>query len=102
MKLNKYGEIVKYCWNDLTNHYHNCLLNTYIIMPDHFHGIVQIINIYSYMGNGVDDVGNRVDTVGNGFKPFPTVNIMGYYCNFKSNIVTVFEAVRDGFRNAVV
>jgi hypothetical protein len=39
-------------------------------MPDHFHGIVQIINIYNYMGNGVD-------TVGNGFKPFPTVKHYG-------------------------
>ena len=75
--LNKYGEIVNHCWQDLTNHYHNCLLDTYVIMPDHFHGIVQIINIDENAGNGVVDVGNDVFDVGNGLKPFPTVKHYG-------------------------
>ena len=69
--LNKYGEIVNHCWQDLTNHYHNCLLDTYVIMPDHFHGIVQIINIDENAGNGVVDAGN-------GLKPFPTAYMSDY------------------------
>ncbi len=40
--LNKNGMIVNECWKDLTNHYPNCELDTYIIMPDHFHGIISI------------------------------------------------------------
>ncbi len=63
MKLNKYGEILNHVWQNLPGHYHNCLLDEYIIMPDHFHGIVEIIT--------------DVDNVGNGLKPFPTVKHHG-------------------------
>lgn len=55
MYLNPYGEIIKQCWLDLPNHYENCILGEYIIMPDHFHGVVQM---------GLSDR--------NGYKPFPT------------------------------
>jgi len=41
MVLNKYGLILEKCWNDLPNHY-NCSLDFFSIMPDHFHGIIQI------------------------------------------------------------
>lgn len=53
MSLNGNGKILFYCWKDLPNHYHNIKLDKCVIMPDHFHGIIQIIN------------------VGNGLKPFP-------------------------------
>ena len=58
MVLNKYWKIVEECWLDLMNHYKNISLDEYVIMPNHFHGIVIIDNIF--------------DTVGNGFKPFLT------------------------------
>jgi putative transposase len=62
MQLNEYGEIVEKCWFDLPNHYKNCVLDAFIIMPNHIHGIV-IIDNDNPVGNGF---------VGNGFKPFPT------------------------------
>ncbi len=34
--------LVDFCWHDLVNHYHNVLTDKYIIMPDHFHGILHI------------------------------------------------------------
>lgn len=40
MVLNQYGKIVEKCWNELPNHYGNCGLDEYIIMPNHFHGIL--------------------------------------------------------------
>ena len=63
MELNKKREILNKVWQNLPGHYHNCLLDEYIIMPDHFHGIVEIIT---------DD-----DNVGNGIKPFPTIKHHG-------------------------
>lgn len=48
MVLNEYGYIVKQCWRDLPDHYKNCILDSYIIMPNHFHGIIQIKNIHHY------------------------------------------------------
>jgi len=52
MVLNEAGELVKTCWLDLPHHYSNCDLDEFVVMPNHFHGIVRI--------------------VGNGLKPFPT------------------------------
>ncbi len=43
MRLNEYGEIAKACWEDLPNHYNNMELDVFIIMPDHFHGIISIL-----------------------------------------------------------
>ncbi len=42
VNLSKFGEIVKRCWDDLPNHYGNCILDVSVIMPDHFHGILAI------------------------------------------------------------
>ncbi|MCX6807641.1 MAG: hypothetical protein NTZ80_02465 [Patescibacteria group bacterium] len=37
-------EICLSCWNDLPNHYANCILDAFVIMPDHVHGIIFIDN----------------------------------------------------------
>jgi len=42
MVLNKNGYIIKQCWYNLPNHYDNCKLDAFIIMPNHIHGIIQI------------------------------------------------------------
>lgn len=42
--LNNYGKTINDCWTDLVNHYRNCQVDEYIIMPNHFHGIVIIDN----------------------------------------------------------
>ena len=55
--LSEYGLIVKQCWEELVYHYRNVKLNTYIIMPNHMHGIINIVD---------------TATVGAGFKPAPT------------------------------
>ncbi len=57
MILNEYGEITEKCWFDLPNHYTNIQLGDFIIMPNHFHGIIEMLPV----------------TVGVGLKPTPTV-----------------------------
>jgi REP element-mobilizing transposase RayT len=42
--LSKIGQIVVDCWNDLPNHYQNIILDEFIVMPDHIHGIIIIRN----------------------------------------------------------
>ena len=44
MLLSEQGNMVKKFWFDLPNNYKNCKLDEFIIMPDHFHGIVVIEN----------------------------------------------------------
>jgi len=63
VQLNRFGKIMYECWNDLPNHYANVELDTYVIMPNHFHGIILLVN-----GIGSNSVAN----VGAGLKPAPT------------------------------
>ena len=44
IKLSEMGKIVSDCWYDLPNHYSNIILDEFIIMPNHIHGIIGIIN----------------------------------------------------------
>jgi REP element-mobilizing transposase RayT len=42
MHLNDNGKIVEQCWYNLPNHYPNLILDAFVIMPDHIHGIMMI------------------------------------------------------------
>ncbi|TAL67119.1 MAG: hypothetical protein EPN82_16235 [Bacteroidetes bacterium] len=41
--LDDYGVIVKNFWEDIPKHYNNVLIDEYVIIPNHIHGII-IIN----------------------------------------------------------
>jgi len=69
MDLNVYGAIVSECWYDLPKHYVNCSLDSFVILPNHVHGIVVIDNR---------------NVVGNGFKPFPTHGLSEIVRGFKT------------------
>ena len=51
MDLNEKGKVVDKCWKGIPEHFSNVALDEYIIMPDHFHGIV-IINEFDINGRG--------------------------------------------------
>ena len=53
MVLNDYGNIVLQCWSDLPNHYSNCILDTFVIRPNHIHGI---INIHKQDGHSLSEI----------------------------------------------
>lgn len=43
INLSEAGKIVSECWFDLPNHYPNIVLDEFIIMPNHIHGIIRIV-----------------------------------------------------------
>jgi len=43
MILNEFGNIVQCAWDDLINHVSGISLDTFVIMPNHVHGIIRII-----------------------------------------------------------
>lgn len=47
MYLNDIGTIVQQCWVDIPLHYPNVELHQYVIMPNHIHGIIQIVDDFS-------------------------------------------------------
>jgi putative transposase len=42
MDLNEQGKVVDKCWMGIPEHFSNVVLDDYIIMPNHFHGIIVI------------------------------------------------------------
>ncbi|OGO30084.1 MAG: hypothetical protein A2136_11340 [Chloroflexi bacterium RBG_16_54_11] len=39
---NRFGKIVRRTWRDLPNHYPYMILDAFVIMPNHIHGIIAI------------------------------------------------------------
>jgi REP element-mobilizing transposase RayT len=44
MQLNSLGKIVQFYWQGLKNHYDYLQLDEFVIMPNHLHGILILIN----------------------------------------------------------
>src|SRR5688572_26032115 len=44
INLNTGGNVVNDCWMEIPNHFPNTRLHSYVIMPNHLHGIVEITN----------------------------------------------------------
>ena len=59
MQLNQFGRIVKETWNELPHHYHGVACDAFMVMPNHSHGVIGL----------VDDDGVGANDVGAGFKP---------------------------------
>ena len=43
VRLSRIGEIVKQCWEGIPKHFSNAMLDEFIIMPNHLHGIVILV-----------------------------------------------------------
>ncbi|MBN2694000.1 hypothetical protein JXR93_04995 [bacterium] len=77
MILNVAGKMIKRIWNELTDIFQNIKLHQFVIMPDHFHGIIEItavpvgiekelvgIEIDSAVGIEIDSaVGIEIDSI---------------------------------------
>ncbi len=67
---NANASIVRDCWLDLPNHYPHISLDAFVVMPDHIHGIVVLLDTFEvgaragYEGAGL--------TARAGLKPAPT------------------------------
>ena len=51
MQLNEFGGIIREKWEWLTKQYAYVKLDEYIVMPNHFHGIVWICDIHGRGGS---------------------------------------------------
>ena len=56
MKLNEIGQIARQCWLQIPVHFPHVSLHEYIIMPNHIHGIVEIVGANKYSPqSGIND-----------------------------------------------
>jgi REP element-mobilizing transposase RayT len=42
MMINDLGRLVERCWNNIPSHFPNIALDTFVVMPNHVHGIIVI------------------------------------------------------------
>lgn len=78
MNLTEFGRIILDCWNDLPSHYLNIILDAFIIMPNHLHGIVVLTDQAS--------VGARSPRPykGQSLPKHPTLGMMVAYFKYQS------------------
>jgi REP element-mobilizing transposase RayT len=43
MVVNRFGELAENAWIDLPNHYPHLELDRYVVMPNHFHGVIVLV-----------------------------------------------------------
>jgi REP element-mobilizing transposase RayT len=44
IQLNEYGKMIEECWKNIPVHYPIAVLHHHIVMPNHFHGIIEIVD----------------------------------------------------------
>ena len=74
----KQSKICIECWNDLSNHYPNCILDEFIVMPNHVHGIVIIDNFKINIQPNDNQKNHSVSEIIRAFKPFSSRRINEY------------------------
>ncbi|MDR1680012.1 MAG: transposase [Prevotellaceae bacterium] len=52
MVLNECGEIAEMLWNELPKQFANVLTNEFVVMPNHIHGIIEILDTQSDVRRG--------------------------------------------------
>jgi putative transposase len=56
MHLNRSGDIACQCWQDIPAHFPSVACDTFIIMPNHIHGILQIMDSICPDSVGAKDI----------------------------------------------
>ena len=44
MRLNRFGNVVNKCWLEIPHHFPDVEIDAFVIMPNHMHGIIVLIN----------------------------------------------------------
>ena len=97
---NRQAEVVTECWLDLPAHYTNCVLDKFIIMPNHVHGIIIIDNEIAETGLKPDKVVvvetglKPVSTAGRVAKPYPLSEIIRGFKTFSARRINEYQNTR--------
>ena len=69
MILNDAGKIADECWMAIPKHFPNVILHEHIVMPNHVHGIIELVNDTVGANNHSPENDNAANTVGENFPP---------------------------------
>lgn len=106
MVLNNMGRIVKSVWSGLPKHFTNINLDEYMIMPNHFHGILHIIEFVGVKQDSpalpAFDLGGNKGKAGEALAlPLRPVrgSVSGSLCSVVQNFKSVSTRKINKFRN---
>ncbi|HHT9112849.1 MAG: transposase [Planctomycetes bacterium] len=96
---NRQAEVVTECWLGLPAHYTNCVLDKFIIMPNHVHGIIIIDNEIAETGlklnNTIVETGLKpVSTAGWVTKPYSLSEIIRGFKTFSARRINEYQNTR--------
>lgn len=99
MILNDAGKMIEKIYNELPNYFNNIKINDYVIMPNHFHCVIEIVGvpfmgtqIFSNKINENDRATTRVaPTVGDIVGAFKSLTTNEYIRMVKNNELPNFE-----------
>lgn len=74
MILNETGKIAEVCWLQIPKHFPNVVLHEFVIMPNHIHGIVEIVGTKNQSGNEIVGAKNFSPVNDNEIKNFSPIN----------------------------
>jgi len=94
IELNDRGRIVRECWLDLPDHYHCCRLHQFVIMPNHVHGIVEIVGGSNVRQNSYVGAGLRPARLDKSFHSYSLTEIIRAFKTFSSR--TINQKYSDG------
>ena len=92
MIKNDLGIIVEKTWLELIDHYENVELDYYVVMPNHFHGII-IIN--EKLVRGGQQLKTKINTVGEGLRPSPTHEMQSTTITKKYGLTEIVRAFKS-------
>jgi len=90
MVLNGAGTMIKTIWSEIPVHYHGFDIHEFVVMPNHIHGIIQIISNPAPVGTGPracpDNDGQPIKGQPQGIAPTMTLfDIMHRFKSFTTN-----------------
>lgn len=71
MIRNKNGEIVVDCWQEIPSHFPHVETDAFVVMPDHIHGIITILDSTEYIVGSRHDVRMTHDVGARHASPLP-------------------------------
>lgn len=83
--LSEIGRIVFNFWLEIPEHFNNVKLDDWIIMPNHLHGIIQILSEKDFGNDNCRDARSRVSTA-NRFAPLHPKSLPTIIHAFKSSV----------------
>ena len=95
MHLNEAGRIAANCWAAIPNHYPHVQIDTFIVMPNHIHGIIIITNDHRPVGaNNHSPLRHNETPIHNDRSPFqsPSRTIGAIIRGFKIGVTKWFRA----------